>query len=76
MMTREQAIAALKMCGACKRWITTRDCDHCWVDQHKCPPTLVSMTPKAVRALKRAIEIGNEAERMLKELRALGLEAR
>lgn len=37
-MTREEAITALRMCPACRRWITTPECDHCWVDNHRCPP--------------------------------------
>jgi hypothetical protein len=72
-MTREQAIEHLKPCGTCTRWITTQDCDHCWADQHHCPPTLISMVPKQIAALNRAVEIGKQAEACLRELKSLKL---
>lgn len=56
-MTRDQAIEALRECRRCGRWITVPTCDHCWVDNHRCPPTL----QQALAALKRAIELGDEA---------------
>lgn len=57
-MTREQAIERLAECPGCHRWITTPDCDHCWVDKHRCPPTV-----EGARAIiERAIKIGREAE--------------
>lgn len=66
-MTREEAIAALKRCPRCKRWITTIDCDHCWVDAHRCPPT-VSV---AIGLLDQAIKIGTEAEALRAKLRGI-----
>jgi hypothetical protein len=56
-MTREEAIKALRMCPACRRWITTPECDHCWVDNHRCPPT----PAEAQRILARAVALGAEA---------------
>lgn len=37
--TREQAIDDLRQCSA-GHWITTISCDSCWVNEHRCPPTL------------------------------------
>ncbi len=37
-MNKDQAMAALHRCSRCGRWITTKDCDHCWVDLHLCQP--------------------------------------
>jgi hypothetical protein len=64
-MTREEAIQDLHPCEKCGRWITVPTCDSCWVDRHKCPPTL----DQARAALVRAIEIGKEAEAIMKRFR-------
>lgn len=74
-MTREDAIKALRPCGA-GHWHTGATCDSCWVNEHRCPPTMVALVPKTIAALKRATEIGKEAEKMLTEIRQLGLEAK
>jgi hypothetical protein len=37
---------------------------------------MVALVPKTIAALKRATEIGKEAEKMLTEIRQLGLEAK
>lgn len=66
-MSRDEAIARLRKCAQCKRWITTVDCDHCWVDNHRCPPA----PQAAVAALNRAIEIGREAEALKRTLATL-----
>jgi hypothetical protein len=56
--TREQAIKDLIQCDGCGRWITIRgSCDSCWVDNHRCPPTL----DKTLAMLNRAMELGAEA---------------
>jgi hypothetical protein len=73
-MTRDDAIKALKPCGG-GHWHTGATCDSCWVNEHRCPETLVAMTPRAVKALKRAIEIGKAAESTLGEIRNLSREA-
>lgn len=57
-MTREQAIKRLSECSQCHRWITTKDCDHCWVDRHQCLPSV----ERSIELCKRAMEIGREAE--------------
>jgi hypothetical protein len=57
-MTRDEAIAALKQCSRCWRWVTVPICDHCWVDQHRCPPTLA----RAQADLTRATELLTEAK--------------
>lgn len=74
-MTRDEAIKALKPCGA-GHWHTGATCDGCWVNDHRCPPTMIAMVPKAIAALRRATEIGKEAEQLLAELRKLGIEAK
>lgn len=63
-MTRDEAIAALVECPRCRRWRCVPDCDHCWVDNHRCPPT----PPEAMRLLSRAVEIGNEAAKVQAQL--------
>jgi hypothetical protein len=65
--TRDQAIKNLQQCGQCKRWRTVPDCDHCWVDNHRCPPTV----KQAIQTLNRAVSIGEEAKATLKVLREL-----
>jgi hypothetical protein len=72
-MTREDAVKALKPCGA-GHWHTGATCDSCWVNEHRCPPTLVSMLPSQIKALHRAVEIGKEAEKCLRELRAVKID--
>ncbi len=42
-VTREEAIEKMRQCSGCRRWITTTSCDHCWVDQHRCPPTMAEV---------------------------------
>lgn len=74
-MNRDEAIQALKPCGA-GHWHCGVTCDGCWVNEHRCPPTMVALMPQTIAALKRATEIGREAERMLAEIRKLGLEAK
>jgi hypothetical protein len=64
-MTYDEAIAALHPCERCGRWITVPSCDSCWVDAHKCPPTL----DQARTSLLRAIEIGKEAEALMVKFR-------
>lgn len=64
-MTRDEAIKALKECGVCKRWRVAPSCDHCWVDRHRCPPTL----EQATTTLRRAVTVGQEAEVMLARLK-------
>lgn len=64
-MTRDEAIEHLRECGRCHRWITTPSCDHCWVDDHRCPPTV----DQALGLLNRAMEIGREAELIAAKLR-------
>lgn len=73
-MDRDEAIKALRMCGGCKRWITTKDCDHCWVDRHQCPPTLLRDVPKQIKALERAVHVGEMAAECLQALKAVGLQ--
>jgi hypothetical protein len=72
-MTRDEAIKALKPCGA-GHWYTGGTCDSCWVNEHRCPPTLLREVPKQIKALERAIEIGKMAEECLAALKSLGLE--
>jgi hypothetical protein len=66
-VTRDEAIAALRECPRCQRWRCVPECDHCWVDQHRCPPTLA----EAVRVLNRAQAVGEEAVRLKGELKRL-----
>lgn len=66
-MTREQAIEKLRECGECKRWITTAECDHCWVDRHRCPPTVA----KAKRTLQEAIEVGQQARLIMTKIQRI-----
>lgn len=58
--TQEQALQDLRRCSACGRWITTPDCDSCWVDRHQCQPTVES----AAEAIRQAIELGEQARRL------------
>lgn len=75
-MTREQAIERLKECAACNRWITTTNCDTCWVNNHRCGLPTMPMMPEAVKILERAAQIGREADANLKDLRRiLGVKA-
>jgi hypothetical protein len=64
-MTKEEAIQALRRCLTCSRWLCYPTCDSCWVDAHKCPPTL----DQARASLVRAIEIGKEAEELMSKFR-------
>jgi hypothetical protein len=64
-VTREEAIARLRECPACRRWITTMDCDHCFVD--RLPPR----PAEAIAALHRAVLLGREAEQLRAQLRSL-----
>lgn len=41
--TRSEAVTRLHECPARKHWITTPTCDSCWVNEHRCPPTLAEM---------------------------------
>jgi hypothetical protein len=63
--THEQALKDLRRCSRCLRWITLPDCDSCWVDSHTCPPT----PERAIGLLKRAMEIGQEAQRIAATLK-------
>ena len=63
-MTRDEAVAALVQCAVCRRWRCVPDCDHCWVDNHRCPPT----PAQAQRILARAVALGEEATRLKAEL--------
>ncbi len=65
LVTKDEAINALHQCQ-CGRWITGQDCDSCWVDAHRCPPTLADAT----EMLDRAIKIGREAESLRRKLHA------
>jgi hypothetical protein len=67
METREQAIEHLQQCGTCKTWRTDPECDHCWIGAHRCPPT----PEQAMAQLRRAIEIGHEAQQIARRLSAL-----
>jgi hypothetical protein len=71
-MTRDEALKALRECPKCRRWITTPTCDHCWVDNHRCPPT----PAEAARALARAATLGDEAKRLQAELKRIGVHER
>lgn len=66
--TREQAIQCLRECERCGRWITVLTCDHCWVDRHQCPPTLV----QAQDAAKRIMAMAREAEQLVIKIRDVG----
>jgi hypothetical protein len=63
--TREQAVKELRQCSRCSRWVTTLECDSCWVDNHRCPPTI----ERAVALCNRAVEIGEEAKRIAAKLK-------
>lgn len=71
-MTREEAVEALKACGK-GHWHTGATCDSCWVNDHRCPPTLLRDVPKQIQALERAASVGKMAEECLQALRAVGL---
>jgi len=64
-MTREEAIERLRACPTCTRWITTPDCDGCFVD--RMPPT----PEQAIALLQRAVRLGLEAEKLRGQLRGL-----
>lgn len=66
-MTRDEALKALRECPVCRRWITVHDCDTCWANNHRCPPT----PAQALSALKRAVALGAAAAKMQEELRLL-----
>lgn len=71
-MNRDEAIAELKQCRGCRRWVTTPTCDHCWVDQHRCPPTL----DRALADLRHAVELGAEARRLAERLARMAEDVR
>lgn len=63
-MTHDEAIRELRPCLRCKRWIVAETCDGCWVDAHRCPPTL----RQALADLNRAVALGEEAAQLRAKL--------
>lgn len=60
--TREEAAVQLHLCSAEKHWITTPTCDSCWINEHRCPPTLADTN--------RLVREAQELERRALALRA------
>lgn len=71
MWTREEAAGMLRLCSAGKHWVTTPTCDSCWVNEHRCPPTLAE-----VEAVLRDVgDLQGRAEVLRKRLgSALGVQ--
>ena len=65
-MTRDEAIERLHQCSRCNRWITTPDCDHCYMDRL---PAALTPPTKAVAMLTEAIDLGERAKVLRERLR-------
>lgn len=55
--TREEAAGMLRLCSAGKHWVTTPTCDSCWVNEHRCPPTVAEINGLVQDAQRLAIMV-------------------
>jgi len=55
--TRLEAVEHLRLCSTGKHWITSLTCDSCWVNEHRCPPTLAD----AEKLVREATELQSRA---------------